>query len=511
MLIPLGHENVTARRLPLVTIGLIVANVLVFLLTYSGIERDSLRLGEVKAHILLMAAMHPELQLTPPAQEAVDNFRRDYPNDWARATSGQHEVVDGWDARMRLTDDPVVLQTELTQLCELYEELKSNSILERYAFIPAHPRPISYITSCFLHGGWLHIIGNMWFLWLAGFVLEDIWGRPLYLVFYLIAGAVAAQFFAWMNPHSTVPLVGASGAVAGLMGAFLVRFPKSKIEMGWILWIFLIFRIYRFKMPAYFLLPLWVLMEVFYGALAGSASGVAHWAHVGGFAFGAVAALLIRAVGVEKLVTRKLEDDQSNPTLLQVEEATELLATGNLDEAEALLMQFLGREPDSLEGLQLLRDVYQRRQDTPQYLDATSRLCGAHLRAGFNQAAVKEYDEFLDADGANLPAKDWLRLCRVLEERGEPRRALTEYQGLAFAHDDQPQSILALLGAARVCMMQLNRPEQALWFYQTAEASRVPHLDSETAIAQGMRAAQEALAKQTQPAATAANPQPSGT
>ncbi len=507
MLIPLGHENVTTRRLPIITIALLVVNVVVFLLTYGAIEKESPELGRVKAHIILMAAMHPELQLTPAAQQMVEEFHRNYPAEWDRVTSGQHEMVDAWDAKMRLSDDRAALQSELNELCAQYEQLMTSSILERYAFVPAHPRPITYLTSCFLHGGWMHIIGNMWFLYLVGFVLEDVWGRPLYLAFYLIAGAAAAQFFAWMNPHSTVPLVGASGAIAGLMGAFLVRFPTSKIERGWLFF----FRFFRFKMPAYFLLLLWVLMEFFYGAVLGSSSGVAHWAHVGGFAFGAVSALLIRAAGVERVISRRIDQDLNSGVPLQVEEAKELMKSGNLDDAQALLQQYLQTTPDSVEGLILLRNLYQARGDQLNFLEISSRLCGVHLSGGFNQAAVKEYDEYLEGGGAGLAPDSRMRLCRVLEDRGEPRRALTEYQGLAFAHDEEPQSILALLGAARVCLMQLNRPQQALWFYQVAEASRVPHLDSEPAITQGIRAAQAAIAKQSQPAAAPANSQPTQT
>src|SRR5215470_1659839 len=115
----------------------------------------------------------------------------------------------------------------------------------------AGPRPMSQPTS--FMGSWLHLIGNMWFLWLAGFVLEDAWGRVVYSIFYLIAGALALQFYAWTNPESFRPLIGASGAVAGLMGAFLVRFPTMKIEMAWAL---LPGIRYRFKAAAYWLLPL---------------------------------------------------------------------------------------------------------------------------------------------------------------------------------------------------------------------------------------------------------------
>jgi membrane associated rhomboid family serine protease len=161
-------------------------------------------------------------------------------------------------------------------------------VLEQYAFTPAHPKPIAYLTANFLHGGWLHLIGNMWFLWLAGAILEDTWGRVIYPIIYLVAGAAALQFHAWLNPGSIAPTLGASGAVAPLMGAFLVRFPKTKIEVAVVLGLgslsnLALGRGIRFKAAAFWLLPLWLLTDIFAGAQFGSYSGVAHWAHVGGF------------------------------------------------------------------------------------------------------------------------------------------------------------------------------------------------------------------------------------
>ena len=116
---------------------------------------------------------------------------------------------------------------------------------------------------------------------------------------YFLAWAAALQFHAWLNPGSLAPTLGASGAVAALMGAFLVRFPKTKIEVALVLGLRSLTNLalgkgIRFKAAAYWLLPLWLLMEIFSGALFGAHSGVAHWAHVGGFVFGALAALGLR-------------------------------------------------------------------------------------------------------------------------------------------------------------------------------------------------------------------------
>src|SRR5262249_1715233 len=147
----------------------------------------------------------------------------------------KRDIADAWDAKVRTIDDRQLLQEEMNSLADQYSQERASSIMEQYAFIPANPKAVTYLTANFLHEECLHLLGNMWFLWLAGFVLEDTWGRPLYMIFYFVAGAAAMQVHALTNAGSLTPTLGASGAVAGLMGAFLIRFPKMKIQMRWIL------------------------------------------------------------------------------------------------------------------------------------------------------------------------------------------------------------------------------------------------------------------------------------
>src|SRR4029077_76911 len=229
MLIPLKHENMEARRWPVVTLALIAINVVVFLFTMSAIDSESPELSEIKSHILILAALHPELKVPAESQRVVDGFKQSHPDQWKQVQNPYRDVINAYDAKIKMTEDFSKLQDEMDSLNTQLVSLTKTSIVEEYAFVPAQPRAISYLTANFLHGGWMHLIGNMWFLWLAGFILEDVWGRWLYSVFYLIAGAAALQFYAWSNPGSITPTLGASGAVAALMGAFLVRFPKMKI------------------------------------------------------------------------------------------------------------------------------------------------------------------------------------------------------------------------------------------------------------------------------------------
>ena len=486
MLIPIRHENMAARRWPVITIGLIVLNTVIFVFTHGTLEKQSPELGSTKVHILLLAGMHPELNMSPDARQLVDDFKAENPAEWAQVQSPTRNLIDGWDARMRLVEDPAKLQAEMDSLGAKYSELTTVSLQEKYAFVPAHPRAITYLTANFLHGGWLHLIGNMWFLWLAGFVLEDVWGRPLFTVFYLIAGAAALQFHAWTNPGSIIPCVGASGAVAALMGAFLVRFPKMKIEMMWILGFF---RTYRFQASAYWLLPLWVFMEIFYGSLFGKTSGVAHWAHVGGFAFGAIAAVALRYSGFENRVNEKVEKELTWECEPEIERANQFVEQGQMDEAVAALQQHLSAKPNSMDGWNQLRQIHWRRNELPAYYETTAKTCDLHLRAKNFDGAWQDYEDFLNSGGQKLPAATWFELCRLLEERQSYDRALSELENLIQAYPSERPGLMAQMAAARICLKRLSRPEDALKFYKAAAASPVPHLDLEHAIQAGIKEA----------------------
>jgi membrane associated rhomboid family serine protease len=487
MFIPIKHENMTARRWPVVTLALIAINTIVFFFTMTAMDDESPQLGEVKVHILILAATHPELKLQPEEQRLVDGFKQSHPDQWEHVASPTRDIINAYDAKIKLMDDKASLQAEMDSLNEQLQKLSSASIVEQYAFIPGHPRAISYLTANFLHGGWLHLIGNMWFLWLAGFVLEDVWGRWLYSAFYLVAGVAALQFYAWTNPGSMTPTLGASGAVAALMGAFLARFPKMKITMAY----FIMLRLRKFSAAAYWLLPLWLLTEIFYGSMSGS-DGVAHWAHVGGFLFGAAAAVGIQHSGLEQKANKAIEEKVGWTADPEIEQANNLMEHGQLDEATSVLTTYTAAKPNSLDAWSLLRQIYARQSDQQPFLDATLKTCALHLKAHEVEAAFQDYAEFVDG-GGKMPAATWLDLCKGAEEKQEFERALLEYQNLAATHPAERQALTAQLSAARLCLKRLNRPQDALALYQAAAASPIPHLDWDQHIQSGIREAKTAL------------------
>ncbi len=153
------------------------------------------------------------------------------------------------------------------------------------AFLPT-------LTSMFLHGSWMHVIGNMWFLWIFGDNIEDYLGHFKYLLFYLLSGLGAAFAQVVLNPHSPVPTVGASGAIAGVLGAYFLLYPRAKV----LIWFPILFLFY---LPAWVTLGYWFAMQFVSGAATSIANysetrgGVAFWAHVGGFVAGIVLIKLI--------------------------------------------------------------------------------------------------------------------------------------------------------------------------------------------------------------------------
>lgn len=502
MLIPIQHENMSARRWPIVTLTLILVNLAIFAATHRLVDTQDSQLWQVRKHILVLAATHPSLALKPEAREFVVGVQTQFPDEWAEIQNPTSEQADDWQAHMRQIDDLSVLQGEMDSLGAKYSQLIASSITEQYAFTPAHPKLISYLTSTFMHVDWWHVLGNMWFLWLAGFVLEDAWGRPLYLLVYLTAGAMACQFDAWAAPGSIVHSVGASGAIAGLMGAFLVGFPKIRIRMMWLFDLGL-FPYFRFWMRAYWLLPVWVFIEI--NAGMGVKDGIGHWAHVGGFLFGTVAAVGLRYSGLEHKIDRAIEQKVSWSPEDEIVRANDLMESSKLDEAAGVLNQYLSTNCDSFAAWSLLRAVYWRASNISAYREATSKLCELHLRARESEAAWEEYEDFLNAGGEYLPPTVWLELCRVAEERQDFERAVREYEKLADTHASKREAVLARISAARLCLKRLNRPEDALWLCRYASASTVPHLDLERDIQIGIQQAKDVLSQNPQLSAGAAS------
>ncbi len=182
-----------------------------------------------------------------------------------------------------------------------------NVFINQYGIIPSNfmstvnknmfyifPSSIPLFTSIFIHGGWMHIIGNMWYLWIFGDNIEDRTGHFRFFLFYVLCGLAAGVSYIIINPASNLPTIGASGAISGVMGAYLVLFPRARI----LTLIFLIIFIQVIEIPVIFFLGFWILIQVISGGiksgLANESGGVAWWAHIGGFFIGLLMVFFFR-------------------------------------------------------------------------------------------------------------------------------------------------------------------------------------------------------------------------
>ena len=155
--------------------------------------------------------------------------------------------------------------------------------------VPISAVGLPFLTSMFLHAGWLHLIGNMWYLWIFGDNVEDRLGHFTYLLFYLLCGLGAGIVHTILNYNTTVPSIGASGAIAGVLGAYVVSYPWARVQTLVPIFIF----IQIIEIPALIVLGFWFVMQFLYGAASlatttANAGGVAWWAHIGGFVVGMI-------------------------------------------------------------------------------------------------------------------------------------------------------------------------------------------------------------------------------
>jgi membrane associated rhomboid family serine protease len=186
----------------------------------------------------------------------------------------------------------------------LYElqlnDVELQRLFDTFGVVPAQFAWPAILTSVFLHAGWLHFGANMLYLWIFGDNIEDTLGRAAYLVFYVACGVAAALSQTAAQPDSAVPMIGASGAIAGIMGAYFVLYPHSRVLTA----VFLVLFLDLVEIPAIFFLGIWFLMQLFSGVGSigadAASGGTAFWAHVAGFVTGAAVGAIYRWTGTQK-------------------------------------------------------------------------------------------------------------------------------------------------------------------------------------------------------------------
>ncbi|MCC6159839.1 MAG: rhomboid family intramembrane serine protease [Deltaproteobacteria bacterium] len=476
LIVPVGHDEARVRRLPVATIAIVVVNVLVFALTIGAINAQEEKIAATR-EALDALKMRAFLELEGGGARGMGAMANVIVDAKARNLHDLGEKVrarvdDFWTAFTagEKVSEHHPLFVEYRELSETLARTMRDSVVTRWGLVPADFSVVNALTSTFLHGGYLHLIGNMLLLVLAGAVLEDVLGVALYLGLYLAAGFAGAGAHALAAAGSIEPCIGASGAVAGLMGAFLVRFFRAKIRFWY--FVLIIFRPIwgTVSLPAFVVLPIWFATQLAQGAgFALEADNIAYMAHVGGFVLGVAVAGAMRLVGVGRESAGEEADaeirdirESSMNTSTEHLAAHRALTEGRFEDAVALLTLLLEQRPESVTTrLSLVRALLAagREREAGEHALALATRLG---ETG-NLPLLRELADSL-AHATHLgetAARVVYQAARTFDEQKDFVEALRRYDDFAARFADSPLAPKALYRTITLSREKLQDPTGA--------------------------------------------------
>ncbi len=452
--IPLGNEKSIVRRLPFITFGILALNTVIYFVSLPiTVQQDRERekaFKQLKVFIddnrdtLIDDNIRSRLQSSGLFAKEVNSF-----NDKLRK---QPELADEYRDWSR-TATAIQLRAEIQPLLEKLELADQEHIYNQYGLVrdgkwKAH----QLFTYSFLHSNSrlmgmifpVHLLFNMIMLFAVAFSLEDLWGRPLFLGFYVLGAVISAL----PDAINGTGLIGASGAVSAVMGAFLVRLPRTRMKLGWVSLPMALPMMAFGKKPygvalvrSYYYMAFFFLNQIllwwFFTFKTRNFDSVSYRCHVAGFLFGVVFAFLMKAYRIEeKYINPKIEAKIAYQLSPKIAEALELLDKSEFEQAETRLKALLVTHPEKPELLMALAQVYEKKRDYEKLNTTYSQLIEHHMEKGDKEAALYAYDNLLLAfpDNKiepNIPSEDWFKLCEYLEEIEMKHEAAIEY--LRFA------------------------------------------------------------------------------
>jgi membrane associated rhomboid family serine protease len=461
IVIPVAHEQQKVQRLPWITFALIAINVIAYLIISPGRDDNQREVNQKYDQLVKFYTEHAYLEFP----DSMRQFLTQNESDRVDAMKESAEKPLDFDA---VEDE----QAKLDEMADDVVSLLNQDPFRKYGFVPTDPHFANLFICMFMHSGFFHLFGNMLFLFLAGCAIEDAWGRPLFLVFYLVSGLIATGAHQVIYPHSASPLVGASGAIAGVMGAFLIRLATTRIRFLYVIWfLFLGIRTGSFYAPAYIVLPLWLAQQFLIATLDdGSGGGVAVWAHIGGFIFGAAVAFVIKLTKFEeKFIAPSIEKKVSleqNPLFLKGMQLSE-----NKDYPGALicLQKVVRQDPNHYEAYMEMRTIAEVTGDRAAYNRNTAAIFDIVLRN-------REFDLFIDLFTPYkehplrdaLPARTLMGIGKFFEEQNDSVTAINYYEELVQRYHDDPLAIKAFSRLAQLYHDKLEDKTRAVDAFREA-------------------------------------------
>ena len=511
MIIPIGTKSTLALK-PKLTIGLIATNFVVACITiplmmgsgkallkvqgerfakqirlYLGEHReDGLPAGVTRAEVVeaigeletaedapsLQLALYRTLQTTGVSPETFQRY--------GETLQGREEstyVGPGGGSSSAFADWKALREQE--------QKITDGSVFNLLGLIPGKMnRFYTFFTHIFVHGGIWHLLGNMLFLWVVGCLLEDSWGRIPFLVFYLAGGAFAGLVHCLQDTTSSMPLVGASGAIAATMGAFTVRHFLTKIRFFYFFLLFLKPYVGTFSLPAFVFLPFWFVGQIvlrYLDGYLGGVTNVAYMAHIGGFTAGLIVALAMRITGFEeRFLAPSVRRSRVKAGVLRdprFDRASELLARGNREGALALFAKLLDDRPHDIEMIKDVALLYHEK-GLPDDSAALNEKALKLMILGENmEEAARFTADLISAPGAlRINPQHLMRVAKWLTEHESYGQAYDLYRAIIASNKAPNVLSKAYIALARLLSDKMNNTRDALALLE--EARKIP-LDPE--------------------------------
>lgn len=341
--------------------------------------------------------------------------------------------------------------------------LNRSVVISTTGFVPAHATFADIISSMFVHASIYHLGWNMLFLWLFGPSVEDALGRVAYTLVYIVSGIAAALLHMFVvnglvPAAGLLPVVGASGAIAGILGIFAIRFYKTNIKIFWsfviVVWPV---RWGTFTVPAILGLGIWFIEQI-YGGLSSlgdpGSGGVAYWSHIGGMMFGMLLASVAN-LGMEGSKEYLMEDARSS------------IERGTTWEAIDKLETLIDRDPANPDAHAELAKLYAEKRNAHEAVPHFKKSIEIHLRKGERDRATARYNELKDyCRDATLDLRTEFQIARYLMEMCCHKQAMQMFQNISLNHPGTPEAEVALMKAGDICLDSLNDPQRAIWCYE---------------------------------------------
>ena len=423
-IIPVGSEE-GVRRLPYVTIALIAINSIIWIITALIVGGQMSELNQMNERMLEIEVYYT-YQLIETDPGLLNEF--DYDKIRVRILEGEIIPVGTEDYR------------QWRRLYENFTKKNEQMLFNKFGFTPARFDLFRLFSSMFLHGNFFHLLFNMLFLWLVGCNIEDDWSWKVFLGLYLIGGMVAGIFHWLAFSKSMVPLIGASGAIAAIMGAFMIRHFKTKIRFAYFFLLFIKPYYGVFSVYAGIALPIWFLQQIL-GASWGMESGTAYWAHIGGFVFGVAMGASFKFFGIEKKYIEPMVEDSFEKLKMspKMKEASRLLDLENVTDAVPLLQQVVGEEQFNYDAPLILARLYYEsgndedaRSMYEKAMDIALRIANSDLVFSLHdEVEMKNYLKFFSE-------KTLYRLANFYEQSGDYEEAVKLYGLHIQIHQTSP-------------------------------------------------------------------------